>query len=113
MNREVTGNAQLPGEKDVSIDADTARQAGLRTNDIVLTDHRRVADLHKAVDLGAALDACFTHGGAIDPGESLHLDIVLDHGDAGLNDLVVGTIGALGKSESIASDDDAVLQNDS
>src|SRR5260370_8423666 len=70
-----------------------------------------MAYLHEAVDLGAALNASFADGRAIDAGERLHLDIVLDDRDAGLHDLVMRTIGALGEAETVATDDGAVLQD--
>src|SRR5260370_39984604 len=70
-----------------------------------------MAYLHEAIDLGAALHASFADGRAIDAGERLHLDIVLDDRDAGLHDLVMRTIGALGEAETVATDDGAVLQD--
>ena len=63
-------------------------------------------------DLRVALHAGLTHGCAIDRGEALDFDIVLDHGDTGLHDLVVRAVGAFGKPVAIATDDDVILQND-
>ena len=105
------GDAHLPGQQHVLLQDRTAGEAGLRADDVVFADHAGVADLHQAVDLRAALHARFAHGGAVDRGQALDLDIVFDHRDAGLHDFVVRAVGALGESEAIAADDHAVLQN--
>ena len=41
----------------------------------------------------------------------MHLHIVFDHGYAGLHDLVVRAIGALGEPEAVSANDHAILQN--
>src|SRR5262249_42292208 len=68
-------------------------------------------NLYQAVDLGAALDARLAHGGAVDSGERLYLHIILDDGHAGLDDLVMRAVGALGEAEAVAADDGAILQD--
>ena len=104
-------DAHLSGQQHVPLQHGAARQAGLRADDVVLAHRAGVAHLHQAVDLGAALHARFAHRGAIHRGEALHLHIVLDHGDAGLHDLEVGAVGALGETESVAAHHHAVLQD--
>src|SRR5205085_5998401 len=64
------------------------------------------------VDFGPAFDARLAHGGAIDGGECLDLDIVLHHRHAALDDFLVRSVGALGESETIAADYGSVLQRD-
>src|SRR5260370_29373444 len=107
----MSGHANLPCHEHVLFENAAARQAHLRTDNIVLAHHGCMAYLHEAIDLGVALHASFADGRAIDGGERLHLDVVLDDRDAGLHDLVMRTIGALGEAETIATDDGAVLQD--
>src|SRR6516162_3562803 len=71
-----------------------------------------MSHLHEAIDFRAAFYSCFAHGGAIDAGETLNLDVILDHRDAGLHNLELRAIGSLGETEAIAADDHAVLEND-
>ena len=75
-------------------------------------NHAGMADLHEAVDLGAALDARFAHGCTVDRGEALDFDIVLDHRRAGLDDFIVRAVGSFSETEAVAADYGAVLQND-
>src|SRR6185295_815420 len=43
--------------------------------------------------------------------KALHLDVVLDHGDAGLHDFVMRAIRPLGEAKAVATDYRTVLQN--
>ena len=46
--------------------------------------------MDEVVDLGAGVDAGFADGGAVDGGVGLDFDVVVEDGDAGLEDLVPG-----------------------
>src|SRR5665213_1710324 len=111
VNREMAGNAHLPREQDVLFEHGTARQAGLRADDIVFAHDAGMADLHQAVDLRAPPHAGFAHRGAVHRSKALNLHIVLDDRDAGLHNLIVSAIGALRKTEAVATHDYTILQN--
>jgi hypothetical protein len=98
----MSGHANLTCQEHVLFENAAARQARLRTNNVVFAHHGGMAYLHQAVDLSASLHASLSDGGAIDSGERLHLHVVLDDGDARLHDLVVCSIGALGETEAVA-----------
>ena len=69
-----------------------------------------VAHLHQIVDLCAAPDSGFAHRRAIDCAFSLDFHVVSDDRDSRLPDLVPAAIGAPRKTETIAANDGAVLQ---
>ncbi len=55
--------------------------------------------------------AGLAHGGAIDRGQALNLDVVLNDRDARLHDLVMRSVGPFGETEPIAAHHHAVLQD--
>ncbi len=82
----------LSGEDDVAAHMGRSGEADLRAEQRVLTDGRAVADLDEVVDLGASADAGLADRGAVDGGVGLDLDVVLEDGGAGLEDLVPGRV---------------------
>ena len=71
-----------------------------------------MADQDQVVDLGAAADARFADGGAVDAGVGLNFDVVFENRGAGLQHLVPAAVLLLGEAEAIAADDRAILQDD-
>src|ERR1043166_4307061 len=110
VNRQMAGDAHLSGEQYTLAQHTRSGQARLGANDVVLADHRSVTHLHEAVYLGAAAHARLAHRGPVDRRERLDFHVVLNHGDAALNNLAMRAIRALGEAESVAADDHAVLQ---
>ncbi len=91
-----------------------AGEADLRAEQRVGPDRGAVADHDEVVDLGAGVDACLADGGAVDGGVGLNLDVVVEDGDAGLEDFVpCGSVGrgciVAGEAEAVGTDDGAVL----
>ena len=105
-------DAYLSGQHDVAARLGTAGQAYLRAEQRVLTDFAPVAHLNQVVNLCPPAQARFAYGGAIDAGMGLHLNVILDHGGAGLHNLVIRTVILLGEAETIGPDNGAVLQGD-
>src|SRR5205085_249537 len=89
----------------------TAGQASLRADDVVFPHHAGMSHLHQAIDLGAPLDARFSHRRAIDGSERLYLHVIFNHRHARLYDLEVRSFGSLGESKAIASHHHSVLQD--
>ena len=77
----------------------------------VLADRDRVADLHQVVELGAAPDARLAERRAVDRGERADLDVVLDHHDPHLRELVVAALGVAREAEAVGPDHGAVLHH--
>ena len=71
-----------------------------------------MADLHEVVDFRAAADARFTDSGTVNRGVGGNFDVIFEHDDSGLDDLVVRAIGAAREAVAIATDDGAVLEDD-
>src|SRR3989304_10283164 len=108
----VPGHAGLPGENHVVADFGAARQAHLGAEQGVLADRRGVADLDEVVNLGAAADAGFADGGAVNGGAGLDFDVVFDDDGTRLHDLVVAAGVFAGEAVAVAADDGGVLQDD-
>src|SRR5580700_5020181 len=68
------------------------------------------AHLHQIVDLGSAGDARLAHGGAVNGGVRLDLDVIFNHRDTRLADLVPGAIVPARESKAVTADGNAVLQ---
>ena len=88
-----------------------ARDAHLAGQHAVARRSRPMADLHQVVDLGAAPDARLVQRGAVDRGQRADLDVVLDHHDADLRDLLVAALRVLREAEAVAADHGAVLHD--
>src|SRR5262245_50572859 len=71
-----------------------------------------MADLHEIIDLRAAANARFADCCSIDGGVRADLDIVLQHDNPRLNNLVVTAVCLLRVAEAVRTDTGAVLQND-
>ena len=57
VNREMAGDAHLASQKDALAQDGGSGKTSLGTDNVVFADHAGVADLHQAIDLGAAADA--------------------------------------------------------
>ena len=68
--------------------------------------------IQDGVDLGAAADAGFAYGGAVDAGVGLDLDVVFEDGGARLRHFVPGAVALFGITKAVGADDGAVLQDD-
>ena len=109
---DVAGHADLAGEGHAVADARAAGDADLAGQHGVAPDRHGVADLHEVVDLGAAPDARLLHGRAVDGRQGADLDVVLDHHDPDLRDLLVAAVLVAREAEAVAADDRAVLHDD-
>src|ERR1041385_2285417 len=70
-----------------------------------------MADLHQIVNFGAASDTCLSHAGPVNTGVRLNLDIVFDYGRARLHDFPPQAFVVFRKTEAIATDHNAILQD--
>src|SRR5258708_5380962 len=105
----VAGDADLSGEDDVVSNIRRPCQADLRAQQRVGPHRTTVADVDHVIELGATRDVSFSNAGAVDAGVGLHLDIVLHHYLAGLNDLVPAAGVVFGEAETVAADHNSVL----
>src|SRR5437899_8402498 len=71
-----------------------------------------MSDLDQIIDLGSARDMGFANTGAVDAGICLNLHIIFDHRRPGLDNFVPAAGVILGETETIATNDHTVLQND-
>src|SRR3989338_7703628 len=108
----MTVPAPLSGQDDVVSDLGAAGQPHLGAEQAVLAYARGVADLDEVVNLGAAADAGFADGGAVNGGAGLDFDVVFDNDRPRLRDLVVAAGVLAGEAVAVAADDGGVLQND-
>ncbi len=112
LDREVPGDAHLPGQGDPVADASAARDADLSGDHRVLADRDRVAHLHQVVELRAPADAGLAERGPVHGGQRADLDVVLDDDDADLRELVVPALAVPGEAEAVAADHGPVLHDD-
>src|SRR5437762_14239869 len=71
-----------------------------------------MSDLDQIVNLGSTSDVGFANTGAVDAGICLNLHVIFDHRRPGLDNFVPAAGVILGKTETIATNDHTVLQND-
>src|SRR5260370_12796929 len=71
-----------------------------------------MANEDKVVDFGTACYAGLPDCSPVDTGVSLHLDVVFEHGGAGLEHLVPCTVSLFCKTQSVAANHHAALQYD-
>src|SRR5262249_39528426 len=110
-NREMASRAYLAGKNATVADFCGSRQTNLPAKHRVCSDPRGVADQNKVVEFGAAADARFPNRGTVDAGVGLNFHIVFEHGRARLRHLVPGAVFLFGEAQTVAADDDAVLQD--
>ena len=110
-DREVSGDAHLAGQRHALAHLRAARDADLARQHAVGADRDRVPDLHQVVDLGAAPHAGLVQRGPVDRGQRADLDVVLDHHDADLRDLLVAALRVLREAEPVRPDHGAVLHD--
>src|SRR5271157_4239920 len=77
----------------------------------MFADRGAMPNLHQVVDFDAATNAGHSDAGAIDTGVRLYFDIALQHRRARLRDFLPA-LAVAGKSEAVAANNGAVLQND-
>ena len=78
----------------------------------LLADGHAVGDLHQVVDLRARLDPRLAHRRPIDRRVGADLDVVFDHDDRRLRDLLVRAVGVVREAEAVAANHGAVLHDD-
>ena len=71
-----------------------------------------MTNLDEVVDFHAAANAGFSDRSAIDSGIGADFDVVFDHDDAGLHDLVIGAVVLFGIAVAVGADLRAVLKDD-
>src|SRR5262245_27890609 len=98
MDCQMARNTNLSGQENVPFKDAAPGESRLCADDIVFADHTGMADLNQAVDLGAPFHARLPHRRPVNRGKALDLDVVLNHGYPGLDNLLVRPIGALGES---------------
>ncbi len=106
----VARHADLSSKDHVLADMSGAGKADLGAEQRVFADGAAVADVDEVVELGSACDASRADAGAIDAGVGLQFDIILDDDCAGLLDFKPVADIILGEAETIAADDDTVLE---
>lgn len=111
-NREMAGSAHLPGENAAVADLCRTSEADLAAEHSVDADARCVADDDQVVKLGAATYASFADGGAVHAGVGLDFDFVFQNCRAGLLHFVPRAVALFSEAETVAADDDAILEDD-
>src|ERR1700687_1045653 len=110
---QVSRRPHLPRQDAAVANTRRAGEANLSAKNRVLSDFARVADENQIVNFRAAPYARLSDCGAVDARVRLDLHVILDHDRSMLQDFVPAPIRALRKSEPIASDDHAALQDHS
>ena len=87
-----------------------SRDADLGDDDGVFSDHHVVGDLDEVVDLYPSLDPGPAEGAAVDRRIRSDLHVIVDLDIADLGDLQIVLSGS-GKSEAVAPDDDAGMED--
>src|SRR6185295_3954003 len=108
----MSGDANLPGENDVSSHLGATGQSHLRAQQRVVSNFGRVSHLNQVVDLRTTTDAGFTDRAPVDGGVCANFDVVFENDDTGLNNLVVRAVVLFRVAIAIGSDLCAILQND-
>src|SRR5262245_23999208 len=108
----MTRDADLTRENDIASDFGTAGQADLSAEQRILTYGGTMTNLHQVVDLCTSANASFADGGAINRGVCLDLDIVLQNHSAGLGDFEITAVILLGKTKSVGTNHDPILEAD-
>src|SRR5262249_60720483 len=88
-DRDVIGDAGLPGEHHTAGDSARSRDADLSHNDRRLANHGIMANLHEVVDLRAATDHRLPEGRAVHRRVGPDLHVVLHDDPTDLGDLPV------------------------
>src|ERR1044072_3768938 len=70
-----------------------------------------MSDLHQIINLGSPPNTRLSDRPAIDRGIRAKLDVILQHDDSGLHDLVVTAVTLFGVTVAICPNFDAILQN--
>src|SRR5712692_971291 len=68
-------------------------------------------DQDQVVEFGATSNASFPHRGAVDTGVGLDFDVIFQDGRPGLRQFVPGPIFLFRETESVSTNDHAVLEN--
>ncbi len=110
-HREVAGGANLAGEDAVAPNFGRASKADLPAEHGVGTDSRSVTNQDEVIELGAAADARFADGGAVDASVCLNFDIIFQHGGSGLRHFVPRTIFLFCETQAVPTDDRTILQD--
>ncbi len=106
----MSGHPDLSCENYVVAHVRRSAQAHLRAQHRVLPNLAAVAYLHQIVDLGIRSDHGFADAGAVHAGVCLHFHPVCQPGDPGLHNLVPSLRAIPGKSKTVCSDHNPVLQ---
>lgn len=109
---EMSGRADLAGENAAVADLGGSGEADLAAEHGIGAYAGGVADDDEVVELGAPADASFTDGSAVDAGVGLDFDVIFKDCRSRLLHFVPGSVALLGKTKSIAADDDTVLKDD-
>src|SRR5262245_23620806 len=104
--------ADLSGEDAAVADSRGTGKTYLAAKHRIRSNLRSMANQDQVIELGAAADAGFAHGCAIDTSVCLDFDVVFEYSGTGLCHFVPGTVLLFGEAETVAADDYAVLEND-
>ena len=111
-NHKVACDANLARQNATVPNSRGTGEPDLSAEQRVFADFACMTDLDEVIDLGAAADARLANRRAVDHAVGLNLDVIFDHRLAGLSDFVPVPVRLAGKSEAIASDCHAILQQD-
>src|ERR1700722_2303963 len=106
----MASDTHLPRQDTSIAHPGSAGQSNLAAKHSVFADFAGVANLDEVVDLGSTADARLADGGAVHNALGLNLNIVFDHRSAGLADFVPPSISLAREPITVASNYDAVLQ---
>ena len=84
----------------------------LRGQQRVPSDVHAMPDLNEIIDFGACANSRLADGRAIDRRVRADLDVIFDHDDARLRNLLMGAVGPPHEAIAVAADDRAVLHHD-
>jgi hypothetical protein len=109
---QMSGSANLAGENAAVAHLRGSCETYLAAKHRVSPYAGGMPDDDEVVELCSAADAGFSHGGAVDAGVGLHLDVVFKYSWTGLLHLVPRAVFLLGEAKAVAADDRSVLQDD-
>jgi hypothetical protein len=108
--REVVSYAHFSTGHHAVLNHDASGKTDLRRQHDVTANAGAVRHLDEVIDLGAGADPRFAKGGTVDRGIGANLDVVLDHDDRGLRNLLVGTIRSQHEAEAVGPNNGTIME---
>ena len=108
---EMACESGLPSNFDVSSQMCGSSQPDLSSENVILSNLGAVAYLHEIVQLRAPANDSVAYCGAVYGRVSADLDVVFNNDAAGLADFVVSAVLHWGEAETVAANNDSILDD--